>query len=619
MSAASSAATPKRGGGDISLIVALEAQFDERANRVALLEKRYGRWQGHSFSDFWNGVRVVSLGLRELGLRPGASVALIGRNSMAWILVDLATQAAGGRSVGVRRALTDEQIAQALRDSDARIVFVHGQEMADVVLDLADRGAVEVDRLIYLEPKGIADYDLESLVSIDDVRESGEAIVRASPAAFARMIAERRADEACVIAFTAGTTGTSRGVVLTHAGVLTASRAAAEAFGLGPADRVVAFRRLADAVERGTTLYPALYAGAVVAVPETEATSRQAFVEIAPTFIHLHPSFVKRLFTEVRTRLQAGRGLKGLISRWWLRQADRTDAVRPNSLSRMMVGYSVRHHLGLDKAKRVVISGGPMPTAVLRFFAALGMDMRPSYALAEAGGIVLTPRTPVTQVGVVGEPLPSLEARVAADGELLVRGGAITGQYLDGPAPQDADGWLRTNDLAYVDDEHGFVVRDRLSSVVTLADGATLVPGDLENAIKGSPFVREAVVVQERGEVVALIEIDDDVFGTWARRHKLHFTTYRSLASLPEIREQVEQVVARATADVGVPVGRIELLAQPLTAEGGHLTAAGHVRRSAVSDAATERVVDATHLADPTTRPPGGEQDHLTPQGARNP
>lgn len=542
--------------------------------RAAILSKRYGRWIARSRADVVAAAGEVAAGLRSLDVTPGDVAALLLAPNSAWVFADLGVQVAGLRAVALPVGTAAGVIGDVLADAGVRVVFVQRAEVAELVLGLADEGRLpKLGHVVYVDAAAVAEYVDPRLRSLDDLRARGRE-AGAGLEALEKLAAERDPGEVAALACDAGAEGPVRCVPLTHAALLAAARATVAAFDLGERDRVLAVRPLGDPVERGATIYPALLAGAVLALPETAATVDQALYEIAPTYVHVTTRWVRDVANAVRVLMQTAKGTKGAVNRWWFRSVRSGFGggnVRRSWWQSLLVARPVGQKLGLNRARHVVVSGTPLPAEALVFFRALGVPLRPAYGPADAGGLVTVDR----------KPLPGFEVRVGEDDVVEFR--------------NPADLWRRSGDIGALRDGR-LTVTDRVGEELDVG-GGTLRPGRLETALRASPYLQEAVLGTEGDRVVLAVELAPAAVGRWAARQRLRYTTYASLTRLPEVRELTERAV-RATLDgLDAPViDEIRILDRPLTQAGGDLTATGRARRGVLWRAAAADDADAAKV-----------------------
>lgn len=576
----------------------------------ALLVKRYGRWSATTQAELQQHLAALALGFRQSGVEPGTVVALVMRPHSARIFADLALQLIGARVVGIPTGMPSVQMAHVLRDSRARWLVVQNQHLADVVLPFVEEGTTpDVERIVYVDPAGVEDYASPLLMAYAEVEAAGSAQHSDDGRDMQRLLDQVDPDAVAVLSYSSGTTDLPHGVLLTHRNLLAATVATQEALGLGDGDRVLSFRPLSDPVERTATVYPTLASGAVLALPESRAAAQTAMWEIAPTYIHLTPRYVKSIATGIRIRMQASRDVKRLVNRRWAAQFRRALAdgrdVAPGAMSRLLVGRPVLEKLGLDKATRVIVSGSRIPTEGLAFFAALGLVIRPAYSLTEVGGFALMPQGEEVRRDTLGTALPGIEARIV-DGQLLLRGDAVATHAVGADGPErivDADGWLATGDAATeVDGE--IVVRGRLGDMVDVGQGAPVNLSEVEAKLTASPYIREAVLREHGDALMLTIEPETKSLGRWATQNGVDYTTDRSLLADDRVTALLQRAAESALSEFsGLEVAETHVLTLPLAVADGTLTLNDKVRRHhviAAPEARGER--DSAHLVHPESR-----------------
>lgn len=580
----------------------LVARATEQPDAVAVLQKRYGRWTSTDVADLVSRSARTAAALRDAGVGEGDVVAMILGPFETRIVIDLALQLTGAVVVGIGSNTPLPTIDHVLSDAAPRVAVVQGQHAADMLLELMEGGSLtSIERIYYLDPAGVQDYAHPALAPFPSVDRTGRA-----PESLAPMVDALDARHPVVLSYTSGTTGPPAGVLRTHANVLAAAEATVAGFGLGPRDRILSFRPLSDPVEDGATVYPALVSGAVLVLPESRTSVRQAMFEIAPTYLHLTQRFLEEIATDVRLRMQSARGLKRLVLRWWNKRLRADDAAgrvpSPGLISRTVVGRRVLEKLGLDEVRWLLVSGTPVSTEAVRFFAALGMDVRQAYSSAEAGGFALAASTRERSARGVLSALPGVRARVD-DGELLLSGPSIAGA-----SPEAADGgregWLATGDRAE-EVPDGVIVTGRLADVLHLPGGRTTTTQQIAAGLRASPYIRDAVAQQEGGQMIAVLEPTPSALGRWATAQGLRYTTARSLLSLPEVAGLLERAVEVAAGRLDVTIDEIRILAEPLSVAAGTLTTTEKV---IPEQATTAQVVQPSAEGDPA--------DAGTPTGA---
>ncbi|MEE8601497.1 AMP-binding protein [Euzebya tangerina] len=559
----------------------------------ALLVKRYGRWEPLSIATVLRRVAALAHGFAEAGVGPGTVVALVMRPHAQRILTDLALQAIGAPVVGIPTGMPEDQIAHLLRDSRATWVVVQNQHLADIVLPLVESGqAGDVERIAYVDAAGVQDYGSPLLTPFAGIEAAGTKAVAGNSDAIAALLADVRPDAVAAINYSSGTTGPPRGVLLTNANLRASTQSTIQALGLAETDRVLSFRPLSDPVERGATIFPALTSGALLALPESRASAQTAMWEIAPTYIHLTPRYIKSIATGIRVRMQGSRGLKRRVSRWWVKRfqeaLEADQDVSPTALSRRVIGFPVLEKLGLDAARHVVVSGSRIPTEGLAFFAALGLTVRPAYSLTEVGGFALLPQGATVRRNTLGTAVPGLETRI--DGrQLLIRGEAVAAHALESDGGRaallDQDGWLATGDVAMeVDGE--IAVRGRLGDMIGVHSGEGVNLMEIEASLTASPYIREAILTPDGDDLILTLEPEGRSLGRWATRNGVEYTTERSLLDDERIISLLHRAADTALESFGsLPITRTHILTLPLAVADGTLTLNDKVRRNHVREA----------------------------------
>ena len=565
---------------------ALQALATAAPDTPLVLEKRYGKWTPRTRQDILRGVEELAHAVRDLGIATGDTGLVMLASHASWIITDLALQTAGVRVTAVDAGADLDTIASVVRDSGARIAFVQDQDGADRVLSvIEEHGRGTLEHLVYVDPAGVGEYTNDLLRAYGDLRERGRELADGGLAA---LLGERRPDDVAVLSYSYGVTGEPRGALLTHRALVAGAQATAAALQFGPADRVMAVRPLSDPVERGATLYPALVSGALLVLPENIATIGQAAWETAPTSVHMTLRHMKTVAAQIRVRMQSTRGIKGLMTKLWYRRfrsALAHDRVAPpRGIFKALVGYPVLEKLGLNQARQVVVSGDRVPREAVLFFRALGLRLTPAYALSSIGGLV-TLDTESEGRGV-GRPLTGIEARIADDGEILLRGEAVTsGPHREPPPLVDEDGWLHTGDIGSLDSEGRLDLSHRRGEELALADGSRVSAALLESQLRASPYIKDAVALGDNGEVRLVVELMEPTVERWASTRGIQFTTFRSLSQMPEVADLVGRAVENAIGQqAGVEVSDTMLLDAAVDTVPGALTPSGKVRRAVMTD-----------------------------------
>ncbi len=591
----------------------LAARAARTPRGVALRQKRLGIWQEMSWQEYHARVRAVAAELAGGGLRPGDVVALVGGHRPQWLQAELGVQAAGAAVAPLDEHLVPAPLADLLARSGARFAVVEGQAQVDALLQVRDR-LPALERVYYWDRRGMRAYrypwlhPLRALATDTTLFANGARAGTTAPApgplhgaADAGEAAPSEADaspvppspgDVAAVIFTPGLGGHPRAVRLTHATLIAAARAVIEAEGLDAHAEFLAFAPNGWIGERAFATAAALVAGYTVNLPEEPETVPENIQEIGPRLLVAPPLAWGRFAAVAQGRALASGRLRRALFRWAVavgaRRSERRQAGQPVEwgvrlqawLAEWLVCRPVRDHLGLLRVRRAYSAGAVLPAETERFFHAVGVPLRQLYTLTAAGGAV------AVQDGRGWRPLPGVELRVAADGELCVRVPWPAGTYAGEEEPTlAADGWLHTGDAARLEPDGAVVLVDRLAHLARLADGTAVAPAQIEGRLTASPYLRHALAVADgRPYVAALVVLDRPAVSAWAEQQGLTVTAYADLARHPQVQELVRAAVQ--AANTGLPpalqVRRVAVLDRELSAEEGELTPLGVARRSAV-------------------------------------
>ena len=583
------------------LLAALAA---EHPHRRALQEKRYGIWQAITWAELDARVRRFANGLATLGFQRGEVLAILGDNRPEWVVAELAAHALGGLSVGLYPDGVVEEVDHVVEHARGRFVVAEDQEQVDKLIALRRGGRLRtVERIVSYDPHGLEHYDLTELLDFTAVQRLGDEFAREHPGWLDEEIAKGAADDVTVLCTTSGTTAKPKLAMLSHANLLSMGASLMSLDPIRSRDEFVSFLPLAWIGEQMIAIACALQAGFALSFPESSATMRSDLREIGPRVMFSPPRIWQSLLSSVQVRLSDAGWLKRKVFSLGyaigVRAADRRLHGRrlgpalwaAHRLADALALRPVRNQLGLLRLRRAYTGGAPLGPDVFRFFHAIGVNLKQIYGQTEICGIAVAHRDGDIRFNTVGVPIPGTDLEIAQNGEILLRSPAVFhGYYRNEQATAEAlrDGWLHTGDAGYLEDDGHLVVIDRAKDVLEAHDGTLFSPAFIENKLKFSEYVEEAVVFggRDRRFVTAILSIDPETVGAWAERKHVSYTTYTDLAQKPEVYELVAQAVVRANEDVpeSVRVRRFALLHKQLDADDEELTRTRKVRRGTIND-----------------------------------
>jgi long-chain acyl-CoA synthetase len=585
---------------------------------VALRDKHFGIWREWTWASYWEHVQLAGHAYLALGVVPGDRVAIHSENRPEWLISDMGALAVRAASVGIYPTNPAAEVGYLLNDSGAKVLVAEDQEQVDKAFAVLDQ-APGLVRVVYLEPRGIRHrYDSELLLSWEDFLDLGREHRAAHPDAIADVIADQEPADLATLIYTSGTTGPPKGAMLTVSNVECAIKVLVEEGAFtdpppGPGDLTLSYLPLAHVAERIFSTWFNAAAGTQVNFAESIETVPANLREVQPTILFGVPRIWEKLLAGVETRLSGASWFKRAVARFWLGVADdigerlvAQGGVHSTSTRlKYAVGYvffyrALKDRLGMRKVRYAASGAAPIAPEVLKFFMGIGVPMHEVYGMTENTAVATGNRPGRIRLGTVGEVHPGTELRIDEEtGEILTRSGAtFAGYWQREEATRMAltpDGWLHTGDVGeWVEGTH-VKITDRMKDIIITAGGKNISPSMIENELKASPFIREAIVIGDgRKYLTALIGIELDTVGEWAQRRQLGYSTYRDLSAKPEVVELVSGIVDAVNANLA-QVERIKafrLLPKELDHEDGELTATQKVKRSAISQMFEDTVVE---------------------------
>jgi len=593
-----------------------------RPRGVALQEKVYGIWQPITWREYADHVRDIAHGLAALGVNRGDIVAVLGDNRPEWLIAELAIQSLGGAVVGIYPTSLDEEIVHVLTVANTRVVVAEDQEQVDKLIR-AKPLLPRLETVVYYDPHGLETYNEPWLVEFSDVAERGREWGSNREGWFAREVAQGAPDDIAVVCTTSGTTSKPKLGELSHRNLLSMAEHLTSIDPLGPKDRFVSFLPLAWIGEQMIAVACGLSCGMTLSFPEDSATQRSDMREIGPHMMFSPPRIWESMLSEVQVRIDEAGWLKRRVFGLGYDIGDRVAEQRvqgkkPGPASRILALIAdwvalrpVRDQLGLARVSRCYTGGAPLGPDVFRFFHAIGVNLKQIYGQTEICGIAVLHRDEDVRFHSVGVPIPGTELRIDDSGEILLRSTSVFSGYLGNEEATaealDDEGWLHTGDAGYLDDGH-LVVIDRAKDVLESADGTRFSSAFIENRLKFSPYVEEAVVFGTE-DITAMVTIDPMTVGSWAEHERLSYTTYTDLAQKPEVYDLLADEVHRGNADLpdSIKVRRFLLLFKQLDPDDDEITRTRKVRRNVIAErygdliAALERGEDSVSFTNRVT------------------
>jgi len=588
---------------EFSIPQLLRWRVQNTGDKVALREKDFGCWNSYTWNQYYDYVRKTSLGLLEIGLKKGDIIALIGDNIPEMLFIALGAQSIGAISAGIYQTTMPDEIAQLLTYMKVTVVFCDDQEQVDKLVEMREKVPL-VKKVIYEDPRGMRDYRSDDwFMDIKDLYQTGEAVQSEKPDYFESIVDQAKPDDVCHLCLTSGTTGLPKGTMLTHKNYISMGLQITEVDALEDTDEYVSFLPFAWIGEQMNSFGVAMATGITINFPESVETAMEDLKEIGPHFMFGAPRIYETIRSQIWLKIDESYWLNRLFYNYFIKIGEKSATFRmtgkrmPAILKfKSWLGYQLMfrpliNQIGLLRLRRAYTGGAALGPELFTFYQAIGVNLKQIYGQTEIVGIAYMHRDGDIRPDTVGKPLPQTKCKISEEGEILSQSPCVTPGYFQMPEKTEElleGGWLHSGDAGYIDEDGHLIVIDRLSDVMHNKEGQMFSPMFLENKLKFSPYIKEAVIFGNKREYVAcLINIDPIVVGKWAEDRGISYTTYMDLSAKPEvaqlIHEQVIDVNARAEKE-HFKIKRFAILYKLLDMDDGELTKTGKIRRKFVRE-----------------------------------
>ena len=583
-------------------------------DKVALRQKEFGIWQTVTWAQYAQQSRWFGLGLLQLGLERGQCVAILSENCREWAFAELGIAMVGGITAGVYPTSPAHEVEYLLALSEAPIIVCEDQEQLDKVLEVRTRLPF-LRAVVVIDPRGLRKYERDGLLDFADVVGLGRRFESEHATEAAAQSAGPALDDIGLMVFTSGSTGRPKAAMMSWRGLGTAARGLNSMLACSERDSLVSYLPLCHVAEQMFSIHIPLASGAVVNFAESLRTVQEDLRELSPQIFFGVPRIWEKFYASIQTKLREAGGV-----RLWLYQRTiatlQTSAATPRARWSLMqrvqwaIWYvlilrALLNFVGLRRCRLAISSGAPIAPEILTFFRVLGVPIREAYGLTEASGATTMQPGDDSPVGTVGVPYPGIEVKLADDGEILIHGDVVfRGYYKNDEATReaiDSDGWLHTGDVGRWENVSGGVpgsqtgeyggrelrMIDRKKDIMITAGGKNITPSEIENSLRFSPYIKEAIIIADRRRFVsALIQIDFDSTSNWAERQGIVYSNFRSLVDLDQVRALVQREVDAVNAKMPQvqQVRKFHLLTKELDHDDGEVTATMKVRRKSIAE-----------------------------------
>lgn len=576
-------------------------RVEKYKDRVALRKKELGLWNKITWRQYGEMVRRVGMGLVALGLKPKDRVAIIGDSRPEWLYADLGNLSVNGVSVGVYTTCSSEEVKYHLSHSEARFFFVEDEEQLDKALEIREQ-LPNLEKIIVMDMKGLRHFNDPMVISFDELLEKGREIDEKDPALFKQRVEKTRPQDIATFVYTSGTTGPPKAAMLSHFNVLSNSNSFAKHVPAFDTDVILSYLPLCHIGERTMSVYHAINMGFTVFFAESPDTVPENLREVSPTFFFGVPRIWEKFHSAINIGVQNATWFKRQSYRLAMKVGETAARKKMNhqrlsfllwsinQLASVTVFRKTKRLLGIDRARFALSGAAPINPDVLRYFHALGVNIRESYGMTETSSLISMHKDGNIRLGTCGEPLPGVEVKIRKDGEILVRGDNVFQGYFkdeENTKRTLVDGWLHTGDLGEMDEDGSLRITGRQKDVMITSGGKNVSPQYIENMLKSSPYIVDGVVIGDgRKYLTAIIIVDEDNVIKYAQDNRVPFTTYASLTKTKEILKLIGDEVEKVNAKLArvEQIKKFAITEKILDQEDDELTPTMKVKRKKISE-----------------------------------
>ncbi len=567
---------------------------------VALRHKGKGLWREFTWRDFLINVATTARALHHRGIGPGDFVSILADNRPEWLYVDLATQTLGGRSAGIYQTNPAEEVRFIINHSGSKLLFCEDQEQVDKAVEI--RNEVPLNAVVAFDDRGLRNYDEQFILKWDHFLELGRDLETESLLSwFRELSAAMDPEEPSMVIYTSGTTGEPKGALISNANVMQLAHMSTSEFQVTPEDSVLSYLPLCHIAEKIFTLFIPLTSGAVTHFGESIETVQSDLAEVSPTVFLGVPRIWERMHSRINLKMKDASWLKKTLYNWALGAGEAFRIAQAqnkaslilrlkNWLGDLLIFRALQERLGLRRVRFAVSGAAPISPDLIGWFHSIGVPIAEGYGQTESTGVSHCNRPEKIRIGTVGQIMPGMECRIAEDGEILLRGPAVFCGYLhndEATADTIKDGWLHTGDIGTEDAEGFLSITGRKKEIIITSGGKNLSPERLENTLKLSEYIKEAVTLGDGQKfVAALIQVEYETTSDWAQRRKLPHTSYADLVEKPEVQDLISGEINRLNEQLArvEQIKAFRFFPKELHQDDGELTPTQKVKRKAIRD-----------------------------------
>jgi long-chain acyl-CoA synthetase len=571
-------------------------------SRTAMRKKEFGLWHDITWNEYHENVKKIACALMALGLEKGDCASIIGDNCPEWVYADIGIQCCGAATAGVYSTNAWQQVEYVVSNSDSKLFFVENEEQLDKWLHFRDK-APELKKVIVWDTEGLRHFKDPMVMTFDQLLELGEKEMQANPEALDARIKEIDPEDLSVLIYTSGTTGPPKGAMLTHKNCVWMGTVVTSAISMDENDAIMSFLPLCHIFEQLFTILAHFNIGHTVNFIESLDTITDNMVEISPTVSHAVPRIWEKYYAAILIRMADATWFKRLVFNYAMKIGKKRAGLIMNfkpvppalefqyKLVHFAVFRKLKERLGFDRIRVAISGAAPIAPEILHFFHSIGVYLVEGYGQTEGTGVTTISKIGEVKFGTVGIPLEGVQIKIADDGEILVKSPGVFKGYFKNPkatAETVVDSWLHSGDVGTIDEDGYLTITDRKKDIIVTAGGKNITPQYIENKMKASLYINDAVVIGDKRKFLScLIIIDEDTVVKFAQDHKVQFSTYKDLTE----HEEINALIHREIKTVNETLSRVEqvkkftILPKKLYEEDGEVTPTMKVKRNFINKA----------------------------------
>ena len=572
-----------------------------KSNKIAMREKHLGIWQATTWEEYGTAARSVGLALHSLGLKKGEVVSIASEGIPEWLFTDMGTIAAGGISSGVYTTDSSTQVKYLVNDSKTKFYFAENEEQLDKILEVRDECS-SLEKIIVYDMEGLHEFKDDQVISYDEFIKIGQKLNAEQPDLWINLINEVQPDDIAILVYTSGTTGPSKGAMISNQNLMYSINIGLDIFKPKENEEQLSFLPLCHILERSVSVMFPLKSGSVVNFAESIDTVPENIREVSPTAFIAVPRIWEKFYSSITIIMKDATFIGKYFYNLSIKVGSRYKDYFVNGenpplrikiafwICDQLVLKNIKKLLGLNNCRYAFSGAAPISPELINWYLSLGIDMREGWGMTETAGVGTAFYTREIKTGFVGKAVNQSEVRIAEDGEILFKGPGVFCGYLNKPEQTSEalkDGWLHTGDVGQLDNYGNMKITDRKKDIIITAGGKNISPSEIENELKFSPFVSDAVIIGDKRKFLScLIMIDEENVIKFAQDNDVPFSNFESLCRTKEIVELIDSEILKVNKKFAnvEQVKKFSLIDTQLTAEDDELTPTMKLKRKFINE-----------------------------------